>query len=40
MFNGNSNGGLLVRLIAGLIVAVTAVAGSLGYAVYNSQAFF
>ena len=40
MFNGNSNGSLLARLIAGLIVAVTVVAGSLGHAVYTSQAFF
>ena len=39
MFNRDSNGRLLARMLAGLTVAVTVVAGSLGYAVYNSQAF-
>ncbi len=40
MFSNNPNGRLLTRLFAGLTFAVTVVAGSLGYAVSNSQAFF
>jgi hypothetical protein len=39
MLNRNSNGKLLARMLAGLTLAITVVAGSLGYAVYNSQAF-
>jgi hypothetical protein len=40
MSNRDSNGKLLARMLAGLTFAITIVAGSLGYAVYNSQAFF
>jgi hypothetical protein len=39
MFNYDSNGRFLARMLAGLTVAMTVVMGSLGYAVYNSQAF-
>ena len=39
MFKRDSNGRLLARMLAGLTLAVTVVAGTLGYAVYNSQAF-
>ena len=39
MFKPNSNGRLLAGMLAGLALAITVVAGSLGYAVYNSQAF-
>jgi|RhiMetdeSRZDD1v2_1073273.scaffolds.fasta_scaffold580488_3 hypothetical protein len=40
MFNRDSNGRLLAGMLAGLMLAITIVAGSLGYAVYNSQTFF
>jgi hypothetical protein len=40
MIKRNSNGRFLVCMVAGLALAMSAVAGSLGYAVYNSQAFF
>jgi hypothetical protein len=39
MFKYDSNGRFLARMLAGLTVAMTLVMGSLGYAVYNSQAF-
>jgi hypothetical protein len=39
MFKHDSNGRFLARMLAGLTLALTVVAGSLGYAVYNSQAF-
>ena len=40
MFNREPNGRLLAGMLAGLTLAITIVAGSLGYAVYNSQTFF
>lgn len=40
MFNRITNGSFLSRLLAGLVVSVTIVAVSLGYAISNSQAFF
>jgi len=40
MIKRNANGRFLACMLAGLTLAMTVVAGSLGYAVYNSQAFF
>jgi hypothetical protein len=40
MFNRISNGSFLGRMLAGLVVSVTIVAVSLGYAVSHSQSFF
>jgi hypothetical protein len=40
MIKRNANGRFLACMLAGLTIAMTVVAGSLGYAVYNSQAFF
>jgi hypothetical protein len=39
MFNRNSNATFLGRMLAGLVVSLTIVLGSLGHAVSNSQAF-
>ena len=40
MFKGTPNGRFLARMLAGLMAAVIVIAGSLGHALYNSQAFF
>jgi hypothetical protein len=40
MIKRNANGRFLACMLAGLTLAMTVVVGSLGYAVYNSQAFF
>lgn len=39
MFDHDPNRGLLLRMLAGLAVALTIVAASLGYALSNSQVF-
>jgi hypothetical protein len=39
MFKRNPNGAFLARMLAGLMLAMTIVMGSLGYALHNSQAF-
>jgi hypothetical protein len=39
MRDRDPNRGFLIRMLAGLAVAVTIVAGSLAYALTNSQAF-
>jgi hypothetical protein len=40
MFKRNPNGKLITSMLAGLTLAITVVAGSLGYAVHHSQTFF
>jgi hypothetical protein len=39
MLDGDPNRAFVICMLAGLAVAVTIVAGSLGYALTNSQAF-
>ena len=39
MIKRNPNGTFLACMLAGLTLAMTVVMGSLGYALYNSQAF-
>ena len=40
MCKNSPNGRFLARMLAGLSAAVTVIAGSLGYALHNSQTFF